>query len=194
MISVWIASPALLGDVLYLTNGNRIEGRVETLANGDYRVTVDVGNVVTLRSHDIERRERAEAPLDELERRAREVKDGDRKGLVELAAWAEIKGLRKGALSVYRRLLQIDPHHEGARHHLGYVLHRNRWVRRSELKGLGFVRFRGAWRTEEEVARIKREEAETQFTTLLADVQHDNKFIRENARYQLVEVRDPRLV
>ncbi len=186
--------PPVAADVLILKNGNRLEGRVEELGSGQYRITIDEGNVVTLRRDDVAKRVSGEAPIDELRRRLNAIAKEDRRALIELAAWAEVKGLRKSALAVYRLILKIDPHHEGARQQLGFVLHKNRWVRRSELKGQGLVRFRGSWHTPVEVDRIRVGEAVSEFLTLLGDVHHENKFIRENARLQLIKVNDDRLI
>ncbi|MFN0058014.1 MAG: hypothetical protein ACKVX7_06100 [Planctomycetota bacterium] len=188
------ASPGADADVLRLRNGNSIEGKVTRLDDGSFRVKIDVGQEVVIAAADVLNCEAREAPFDELERRLDQIGAADLDALVELGSWAESQGLKTSALRVFERVLAVDPNHEGARDRLGFVLHRNRWVPRKELKKLQLVNFRGAWRTREEVERLRSAEAVAQLDRELADLRHENKFIRENAIQQLVKNDDPLLI
>ncbi|MFQ5654769.1 MAG: hypothetical protein ACE5GW_08565 [Planctomycetota bacterium] len=200
VVMVFALSPAFIfaplaeADILRLKNGNTIEGRVSVLPDGNYHVMIEEGRSLTIPRDDVVEVTAREAPIDVFERRIRRVGEKDRAGLVELAAWAEEKGLPRSALEVYRRILRADPHHRGARSRLGYALYRNRWVPREELEGRGLRLFRGIWMTPEEVGEGRAREAVEEFRTLLRDANHENRFLRENAMVQMMKWRDPALV
>lgn len=188
------ATDAAYGDVLHLRNGKTIEGRVKFLASGEYHVVVEEGREFTISESEVEKHVRGEAPIDEMRRRLEKIEASDRDALVELAGWAEERGLRRSTLEIYRRILRLDPHHAGARNRLGYVLYKNRWYPRRELEGEGLVRFRGLWMAPEEVEQIRAKEAVEELRALLRDVHSKNPYLRQNAMAQVVENRDPRLV
>ncbi|MCI0650942.1 MAG: hypothetical protein L0Z55_03550 [Planctomycetes bacterium] len=198
-----IASAALLcffpaklpsaADQLLLKNGNILDGRVERQPDGAYRVQIEEGNQVTVPAGDVEQWIRGPAPIDEFEARFATVDRKDYDALVELAAWSEERGLVRSARLVFRAILELDPHHAGARDRLGYVLYRNRWVSRAELERRGLVRYRGVWLAPDEIAAIRAGEAVAEFRALLADAHHDNRYLRENALTLLFALDDERL-
>ena len=194
LIAIAMAPASLRADVIELKNGQELEGRIKILATGQYHITVEEGRVLIIEAADVVRHVIREAPMDELGRRLAQIRAEDRDGLVELARWAEDKGLRRSALDVYRRLLAVDPNHVGARNRLGFVCHKNRWVTRKELEGKGLVRFRGHWMTPEEVKRIKQDEAVKEFKGLIEDVHADNTYLRQNARVRILEEKNPHLI
>ncbi|MEM7168051.1 MAG: hypothetical protein AAF581_21545 [Planctomycetota bacterium] len=181
-------------DVLRLKNGNEFRGRVSENPDGSYEVFVEPGHVFRVARREVLERIPGEAPYDEFQRRFRALRDSDRQGWIELATWAERMRLRQSALRAFRRVLQVDPHHAGARDRLGFVLFRNRWVPRSELEEQGLVRFRGLWMQPRDVEDTRRKEAEQEFRALLADVHADNRYLRENALLTLSKEDNPRLL
>lgn len=183
----------LAADVLRLKNGNSFEGRVRLL-DGDYEVFVEPGRVFRVKVNEVVELQRGTAPYDTFLERLAAIDAKDRAGLEKLALWAEDKRLRNTALRAYRRLLRVDPHHAGARDRLGFVLYRNRWVLRQDLEDQGLVRFRGLWMEPVEVERIRTEEAIADFKTLLQDVHHENRYLRENALLTVAKEKDPRLI
>lgn len=194
-IAVLLAlSTGLRADILVFHNGHKIEGRVTVdPASGDY-IVVTAAGTVSVPPSKVKERIFAPAPIDEFQRRMGEIADDDLAALVELAAWADFKGLERSATDVYRRILGIDPHHEAARERLGYVVHRNRWVRREQLEKAGLVQHGGRWMTPQEVVDAESAEVEQELATLFKDLEHENRFIREGAFYRLFENRDPRAI
>ncbi len=182
------------GDILRLKNGNELEGRVTLLADGNYRVFMEEGRIVLIPSIDVVKQITAEAPIDRLQRSLKELAPQDRDGLVELAAWAERKGLHKSVVKVYRRILTLDPHHPLARERLGYVAYRNRWVPRDELEENGLLRFRGGWKTPSEVEKIREKESVGEVRALFADIHHDNRYLRQHALLRLFANDDSAIV
>lgn len=189
-----LSAGPLRADILVFHNGHKLEGRVTVdPASGDY-IVVTAAGTVSVPPSKVKERIFAPAPIDEFQRRLGEIADDDLAALVELAAWADFKGLERSAIEVYRRVLGVDPHHEAARERLGYVLHRNRWVRRDQLEKAGLVQHGGRWMTPKEVEAAQSAEVEQELATLFKDLEHENRFIREGAFYRLFENRDPRAI
>jgi len=193
-ILLLISAPSLRADQVLLVNGHRLEGRVEAAGEGQIRVIVDEGQSVVVDLAQVRERISAEAPLDIFERRLGAVTAGDRDAYIECAHWAEEVGVRRAARRAWREVMRVDPHHAGARHRLGYALHRNRWVLREELQSEGWVLFRGTWMTPEEIAAQERAEGRAELEALLADASHDNRFIREDAMRRILALTDPELL
>ena len=180
-------------DTVQLKNGNVLEGRVTT-RDGNYHIFVEKGNSVTVPGASVAKHTPGEAPVDAFHRRFAALKSGDREGLIELAAWGEEKGLRRTPIKAYREILRIDPHHAIARDRCGYVLHENRWVHRDQLEERGLVRRHGQWMTPEDANRLEEDEAVREFRALLADISHENKYLRQNAFDRIFKVKDTRLL
>lgn len=193
VFGVMLAPPTAAADVLQLTNGNVIEGRVRQLPDGDYEVVIEEGSRFSVPAASVAERTAREAPVDAFMRRLESVSDSDPAGLVELAAWGEDKGLRHTLLPAYRKILRLDPHHPVARDRLGWVLHRNRWVSRGELERSGLVHSNGRWFTPEELEASRVESAVEDFRALLRDAHHENKYLRDHALERLFAIADERL-
>ena len=184
----------LFADQVILSNGNRLEGRVEAAGPGKIRVVIDEGQSVVVSIDQVAERIPGIAPIDQLESRMNEIDAGDREGWIDAASWGEAHGVRRAARKAWRQVLRLDPHHAGARHRLGYALYRNRWVKREQLETDGLKLFRGSWMSPEEIARVRAEESAGELDALLRDASHDNRFVRENAMHRLLELRDPDLI
>ena len=180
-------------DLLELRNGRNIEGVVEVLEDGRYRVTLDVGRSVTLEANEVLNQIARPAPLEIFRKRIDQVDRSDRDALEKLAIWSEDHGLARSVEKVYKMLLAVDPHHEGARRELGYVLHKNRWWPKKEVQGLGLKLFRGRWLTADEIQRVEEEAAVREFEVLLQDLNSENTYLSRNARVRILEEKNPRL-
>ncbi len=193
LLALCAAPRPTLADILQLANGNILEGRVEILPDGGFRVYIEEGSSLTVPGASVKEHIPKEAPIDAFERRLESTAEDDRDALIELAAWGEEKGLRRTLVPAYRRILRLDPHHPVARDRLGWVLHRNRWVQRGDLERSGLVSVGGHWFTPEEAAEARRRAAAEEFRALLRDAHHENKYLREHALERLFALEDANL-
>lgn len=83
-------------------------------------------------------------------RKASLEKSEDAKDLAVLASWCLSSGLKGEGLTLYGRLLKLDPDHAGARKALGFVRDGGEWVTAAEKK-----RREGRARLEKEAAGIR---------------------------------------
>ena len=78
----------------------------------------------------------------------------------ELGAWARDNGLPGRAKEAFRRAIELDPDHSGARFALGYQKHEGRWMTPDEsMAARGFVKVGVGWIHRESYERQKRDEA-----------------------------------
>lgn len=78
----------------------------------------------------------------------------------ELGNYAARYRLRAEARQAYRRALEVDANHEGAREALGYYLHDGEWKTAAQLRSMGLVKVGRRWLTREEAAEAGGEEGE----------------------------------
>ena len=94
----------------------------------------------------------ADATKAAYQERAKKLDTKDAGGHYELGLWCDRKGLPDEARLEFEKVVALDPDHEGARHALGYVRHRDRWLSHDEaMKAKGLVRHEGSWMLKEEV-------------------------------------------
>ena len=196
VLSIVLGGPRepLHADQILLKNGNRLEGRVSAAGPGRIRIELDAGSVIEIDLDQVAERIPGKAPIDLFAERLASLARDDRDGFVELARWGEERGVKRLAKDAWREVLRLDRHHATARSRLGYVLHRNRWVRRETLEDAGLTLFRGTWMTAEQIAELEAEERAAELDALLDDAGHDNAFVRENAMHRLLQVDDPALI
>lgn len=143
------SAPAARADEVVLRNGAVFSGVVRE--EGD-RVVVEVdAGTMTFRRADVREVRRTEDPLREFERRLSAA--GDAEAYYELALWARERGLTSRANDLFRKVLSLQPDHEGARKALGHEKVEGRWMEPDEaMVARGFVKVDGRW--------LKRETAE----------------------------------
>lgn len=149
------AAPAFADEVV-LRNGAVFTGVVRE--EGD-RVIVEVDfGTVTFKRIDVKSIRRTEDPIKEYEERVRGVQDA--KGYYEVALWARDRGLSTRAGDLLKKVIALDPDHEGARKALGYEKLDGRWLSADEaMVAKGFVKHRGQWLRKETVEKILEEES-----------------------------------
>lgn len=182
----------LRADVLYLKNGEKLEGRV-TYNEKEMRYTIETGTgVVRLDEDQVLRHVRSKAPADVFEERFDKLPKGEIEPLLELADWARERRLREQLRRTCREILELDPNDEMARRELGYVVFANTWVLERELrKKKGLVKSRGEWMTAAERDRREREEARGRIDSLFQRVSSENPWIRRYAVEELLAYRGP---
>lgn len=91
-VGVLLGGTPALGDVVHLTNGRRIEGKVVDERRGAVHLEVPGGRVV-LPASSVDRIERRETPQEEYGQRARATDMTDPDSVDTLASWAGARGL-----------------------------------------------------------------------------------------------------
>ena len=149
----------VVGDVIHLADGRRIEGRVVKETEdavwvekpGGVRFKISREDIV-----EIERRKTAwEEAEEEFKRRYEEVK-GDADGLYLLAEWAKKHGLARKVKELLKRVLELEPDHEGARAALGYVRRDGKWVKAGASRGVAGLKVLTAARRKELERLVER--------------------------------------
>ncbi len=126
-----VAAPAG-ADVLHLTNGGTIEGRIIEQTDTGYRIRTLLGTMVLPRDA-VQRIEKKPSVLDEYDRRLAKLADTAAAHL-ELARWCERVGYPAGRRKHLRRVIELDPDNAAARQALGYARKDGKWVRASAAR------------------------------------------------------------
>lgn len=152
------ALAAARGDVVELEGGGRLEGRLvrdAEVERGNLAVDSRYGRVVVDR--DFVLRTRDESPAEaEYRRRAPTVSDTP-DAQYALACWCRDNGLKEATRTHLARVLEFDPQHAEARLLLGYQQVGGEWMTREDvLASRGLVRWRGEYRTPQEVLLLKQ--------------------------------------
>lgn len=132
----------------------------------------------------------------ELQERLSKVPKNDADALYAVVVWAERKGLTSDAMRICRDILEIDPDHEKARETLGFVKHKDEWIKKAELerilekekeaeyKAKGWIKHKGEWIDPKHLRYAK-----------LGFVQRDGKWLRADDAKRLDDgfVQHPRI-
>jgi hypothetical protein len=159
---VSVCSARVCADIVYLTNGATLEGKV-TERGGKVIIERPNGTIVLPASR-VERIEWKPCDLqiyegmrDQIDRRAA----GAAERFVELAAWCQQRNMPNQAKDCYTRALDLDPDCAAARTALGFTRFEGRWLTEDELaRARGMVRHGDAWVTPEAKSDLVRLQAE----------------------------------
>jgi hypothetical protein len=155
-------APFALADIVYLTNGGTIEGKV---TERDGKVIIEQPNgTITIPASRVEHIERKVCDLEIFENlwAAVDAKAPGAAGrFVELARWCRQRRMDNQARDCYRHALDFDPDCAEARTALGFARYEGRWLTEDELAvARGMVRHGNAWVTPEAKADLLRLQAE----------------------------------
>lgn len=171
----WLLLAALVSaasaDEVVLKNGSKIEGTVQE--DGD-KVTIDVGSgTITVARSEVKSINRPNDLIQEFDRRSKEAKPDDVQAQWQVYVWAkQQEGLKSRAERQLRKILEIDPNHDGARRALGYVNHKGVWLTQDEHRAtLGLVRYNGDWVSAEAAERLKRLDQEIRLAQMKQDAE-----------------------
>ena len=157
-LAVAVAPIGAAADVVHLTSGGQVSGRiVERTAT---TIAVDIGaGRITVPTSSVVRIEEGRSALHEYEDRAGAIAADDVEGWLTLGAWANAQGLGSQAKEAYNRALSVAPDDRRANEALGRTQGADgRWLTEDEsYQARGFVRFAGEWMTPAEHEAILRE-------------------------------------
>lgn len=164
-------------DVLTTTEGLVLEGKVERLPNGWYRVTTALGSADFAPTAVASTRLGVSPRADFLKAQG-DVDQKDATAQYRLALEATEAGLGDVAQQAYRRVLAANPDHRAARRALGYERHDDKWVTADEARRKkGLVLYRGKWMLPAEVEAASVPAA-AKALDVPADVERARKLIR----------------
>lgn len=156
-----LALPASADEVL-LHSGGRLMG-IATDEGDDILIETTYGTVQLSREMilSIDRTKRSK--VEDYHERMDATDLEDVKEVYGLAQWAKASGLSKHAKELFRRAVELDGNHEGARRETGFTLFQGRWMTPEEVMlAKGFVKHRDKWLTPAErelMVRVEVEEA-----------------------------------
>jgi len=155
-------------DLVYLTNGNVMEGRV---TEKDGKVIIETANgTIVLASERVERIEKKDSVLDEYDKRSAGIDpnaEGAAGKFAALGNWCAANGLHNQALLAWRRTLEIEPDNNAARTGLGFVKFDGRWMSFDEAQAArGMVKHGEVWVTPEANADLERLDSQKEIERL----------------------------
>ena len=154
-----LATGVLFADTVHLKGGGKVRGKV---IKNDWvvRVRTPDGKVVEFDPTVVERIVFDKDPAEEYEERLAKLAADDAEGYYRLGLWCRRENMKKRAERCFRKAVELEPDHTGARLALGYVRHGSDWVPLEEaMTRRGLVKFRGRWVKPEERKAILFEES-----------------------------------
>lgn len=150
---------SLSADEIWLTNGNRLEGKYQQLDGERAEIQLSFGTMV-LPLERIDRVVPAATLAEEVAELLAQLPANDAQSRYEIARWCRDQGDYTLAHRLLEETLKVDPDHAAARRDLGFHLEDGRWVTEEELHQLrGEVPFRGQWLSPQERDWVLAQEA-----------------------------------
>jgi len=154
MVLLQAAGGVARGEVFVLKSGGQVEGEVlnPTRERGQpWQVKTEKGVKLALADSVVSRvivktdlDKQYEAQLPKLENSV--------EGQWGMAEWCKEAGMFEARKRHLQAVVALDPNHVEARKALGYQKHGTRWLTPEEfMQSVGYVRYKGAWRTRQEV-------------------------------------------
>ncbi len=185
---VALCASSLRADVVTLTSGEKLEGKIVSESTRSVRIQTSFGTTDVERSR-IARIERGQTPKEVYEERRTALKPSDVAGRWDLAVFCKDSKLTKEWKKLLEEVVALDPLHDGANRELGRVFHDGRWFTKEELEkykaeerakmeAAGFVWQDGRWMKEDEAMAAR------------GFVKVDDKWIPKEELDRLIAVRD----
>jgi hypothetical protein len=140
---------ALFADEVTLSDGRVLEGKVEDLGN-EIRITRGK-SAVTFPKSMVKRIRYKATKEEEYAERVKRLDDKDPEAHFDLGRWCVDNGLKDEAAVQFRKTIELEPDHAGAREALGYKKIDGMWMTEDEINAAkGLVKYKGRWVTPEE--------------------------------------------
>ncbi|MCX7704068.1 MAG: hypothetical protein N2234_08255 [Planctomycetota bacterium] len=144
-------------DVIFLDGGGKLKGSIVE-EDEDYVVLKTKAGETKIERSRIERIEYEAGFQEEYERRLGETKKkkNDPDAWYQLGMWCKLKGHQKEADECFKKVIELDSEHSGARNELGYYKVKDKWVTEDEYwRSQGYERWGGSWLPKEEVEKMR---------------------------------------
>jgi tetratricopeptide (TPR) repeat protein len=139
-------------DAVKILDGGIVRGEIIDETEDYILIRRKSGDIQQLSKERIESIERGPSFNEEFERRWKSLNERDVDGFFELGIWAEDRGRRTEAEKCYKRVIALNPDHEGARERLGHKKYKDKWYTNDDdyYKAMGMVKFGDLWVTPDE--------------------------------------------
>ena len=200
LTAVFILSLSAQADLFELTSGGQIEGELLNLKENpriSYVVKTEAGQITLPRATVKQVIEKSEAEKD-YEAKLPQLKNTVEDHL-DMADWCRDNRLEEKRVLHLQEIIRLKPDHAEARSGLGFSLYHGQWIIRDEwMKQQGYVRFRGRWMFNEDVAMLQRlEKVKDQEVTWLKQMKMWQSWLRKGgdraveAQKQISRIKDP---
>lgn len=140
----------LRGEVIYLHNGGKIEGKILEWREETIIVKTKWGVVKVLRDQ-IKSIEKGKNLQDIYRDRLGKLERDDLEGYYKLGKWCIENGLKEEGATCLQKVLDQEPAHKGAHRALGHQYYRGKWLTHEEyMRSRGFIFYAGEWMTKED--------------------------------------------
>ena len=189
------------GDTLLLRTGGNIEGQVTVVRDdaktiSHYVVKLASGGHMKLDARQVKRHVKPTAQEQDYRNLLQNMPD-TAEGHWKMSQFCAKNRLPDQKSYHIERVIQLDPNHEEARKALGYTLIDGKWTRQDEwMARRGFVRYKGGWRTAQDIAITERKrEIELRQKSLRTDMKRWRGWIGgrrdSEARENFASIDDP---
>jgi len=201
-MAIALGTPLARADVFELADGGRVAGQLlnpDESPRTSYVIGLAAGGQITLAADQVKRRV-SQSPVELEYERIRPDYPDTVKGQWAMAEWCRERFLASQREVHLRRVIELDPDHRAARAALGYGRLGGQWRTQEELmKSRGYVRYRGTWKSPQEIEAIKRREKQEELQrTWLANVRLYSGWLggtrTEEARRAIEAIKDPEAV
>lgn len=202
ILAIILAASAAHADIFILTSGGRVEGEWlnrDEQPLREYLVRTPAGLTVNLQVTQV--REAIRQTPAEIEYLGKAPAAADTiEGQWQLAEWCKVNRLLTQRKTHLRRIIELDPGHQQARHALGYQFLAGEWITPQDFRRReGYEYYRGRWRTPQEIEileeRARTELAEKDWLQKLVRYRRDLDGERAKLGHEsIVGIKDPHAV
>ena len=177
-------------DELVLKNGAAFSGVVREEGE-KVVIELDFGTM-TFRKSEVRSISRTSDPIKEYEQKLSMATDA--KSAYDLAIWAREKGLGTRANDLFRKVITLNPDHEGARRALGFEKVEGKWLDGDDLMtARGLLKHNGRWLPKDTVEKIQQNEKELRIETDRRETEERIARLQREVALARVEVERERL-
>jgi len=163
--AIALSTAPLLADTFVMKDGRRIDGKLKSETADVIVVDTAIG-VIELKKADLVERIVGRSPREEYAAREKAAKSAE--DFFQLGEYAGENKLKTLATKAYKRAVELDKNHAGARRALGHVQYKGEWMtpeerdvrmkadEDAEMAARGLVKWNERWVTPEEKAKLEQ--------------------------------------
>jgi hypothetical protein len=155
VLFIIFASVILLADVVELSDGGRLVGKIIERTDDEVTVLTIRGIVARVPMERVSKIEEG-SPQELYKKQMEEIDKKDADEIYDFAVWCRDVGLVNEAKELFRRVITLKPDHQEARWALGYLFRDGKWISEDEWRvEQGYVKYNDEWVKKEDLEKIK---------------------------------------